>query len=494
MPKGIENCSRIILTAQEDFQDTSFEKIVPLKRRRVSYQVSDREICFVITTGKSEIYDILTHITFLNIEAQKIYQQICNRVEGVSPEWSDLEKVAKLEEELTGDDLEQAIWNLSIILGRTYKETKDSYDSFEFNRREHKSNNGLFKTIYGIGRRVLGERAKPATELTIYFTPSLHEMIDLQKYAALWAKTLKNSLIELELHTRPIHIISANMHSFRNILYGSGTILDRGGEVPTNLYEMIKIIKDCGDAVTEFAYKRGFTYIDDESEANIDVNIIDLSQLQSNELHPAVKINMHLVMEEKPVLIVIDYAFGTQAFDIMDELLSPLELKDSSFKLDIKSIAIMGKAGILPGKKGDIMLANAHVMEGAGDNYRVENDIRAEDFDNGINVYVGPMVTVLGTSLQNRDVLEKFHESSWRAVGLEMEGGHYQRAISGAVIQGHIPATLNTRYAYYASDNPMLSGQTLASGPMGEEGIVPTYMITKVLLEKICNYGQQTEI
>ncbi|MCP4294170.1 MAG: hypothetical protein GY786_01020, partial [Proteobacteria bacterium] len=84
MPKGIENCSRIILTAQEDFQDTSFEKIVPLKRRRVSYAVSENEICFVITTGKSEIYDILTHITFLHIEAQKIYQQACNRVEGIS--------------------------------------------------------------------------------------------------------------------------------------------------------------------------------------------------------------------------------------------------------------------------------------------------------------------------------------------------------------------------------------------------------------------------
>src|SRR5210317_304937 len=30
MPKGIENCTRIILTAQEDFQQTSFTKIVPL--------------------------------------------------------------------------------------------------------------------------------------------------------------------------------------------------------------------------------------------------------------------------------------------------------------------------------------------------------------------------------------------------------------------------------------------------------------------------------
>jgi len=41
------------------------------------------------------------------------------------------------------------------------------------------------------------------------------------------------------------------------------------------------------------------------------------------------------------------------------------------------------------------------------------------------------------------------------------------------------------RYAYYASDNPLKSGQTLASGALGTEGIRPTYMITKAILEKI---------
>lgn len=157
----------------------------------------------------------------------------------------------------------------------------------------------------------------------------------------------------------------------------------------------------------------------------------------------------------------------------------------------------MGKAGVLPGKKGDIMLATAHVLEGIPHNYIVNNDFDEDDFDNGVDVYSGPMVTVLGTSLQNCDMLERFHSSNWKAVGLEMEGGHYQRAISGAIIQGHIPADMKIRYAYYASDNPLISGQTLASGPMGEDGIVPTYMISKVILEKIlnnhCNDKAQSE-
>ena len=46
---------------------------------------------------------------------------------------------------------------------------------------------------------------------------------------------------------------------------------------------------------------------------------------------------------------------------------------------------------------------------------------------------------------------------------------------------------MKVRYAYYASDNPLISGETLASGPMGADGIIPTYMITKVIIEKILN-------
>ncbi len=493
MPKGIEKCTRITLTAQEDFHDTSFEKIIPLKRRRVSYAVSEKEYCFVITTGKSEIYDILTHITFLNIEAWKIYRQVCSRTEGVCSEWTELERVVSIEESLGGEELEQAIWNLSIILGRTYRETREAYEHLEKNRHEYNTNSSLFSIIYGIGKRVIEEQSSKNNELVVYFTPSLHEMIDHQTHASLWANALKASLRNLHIDGRPIHIVSANMHSMRNLLFGPGTLVAAGDAVPEDLYAMVRAIRDREKAVEVYAIKHGFTFQGDESGSTIDVNIIDLSLLDQHHIHPALKMNYRFLQETKPVLIVIDYAFGTQAFDIMDELLNPDSHHGDNKSLDIRSISIMGKAGVLPGKKGDIMLATAHVMEGTADNYIVDNDLSAADFDATVTVHTGPMVTVLGTSLQNRDVLERFHSSAWRAVGLEMEGGHYQRAISGAIIQGHIPATMKTRYAYYASDNPLVSGQTLASGPMGDEGIVPTYMISKVILEKIAHYDAATK-
>ncbi len=485
MPKGIENCTRIILTAQEDFHQTSFEEITPLKRRRVSYAVSKKEMCFVITRGKSEIYDILTHITFLNIEAYKIYQQAFHRVDGMSPEWSELEKVVTKNGGIAGEELDQAIWNLSIILGRTYKETRDTYEYLQKNKQESESNNDLFKIIYSIGMRIHSEQQGSENALTIYFTPSLHEMIGHHRYASLWAVSLKKALCSLGLQTRPIHVISANMHSFRNLLYGAGALADNGDEVPEDVYDMAQGLRDKEELVVKYGQKHGYIFHRDETGSNIDVNIIDVSRIDKEQIHPAMNLAFATEPENQPVLVVIDYAFGTQAFDIMDEYLSPYHADDTVINFNTQSISIMGKAGVLPGKKGDIMLASAHVLEGTPHNYIVNNDLRENDFEDGVDVYSGPMVTVLGTSLQNRDVLERFHSSAWKAIGLEMEGGHYQRAISGAIIQGHIPPDMKTRYAYYASDNPLISGQTLASGPMGEDGIIPTYMISKVILEKI---------
>jgi hypothetical protein len=224
--------------------------------------------------------------------------------------------------------------------------------------------------------------------------------------------------------------------------------------------------------------------LQDSSGTNIDCQLIDTAQLSEVAFHPQLAFDHLRDIQPAPILLVIDYAFGTQAFEVMDNLLNPFAGNGDGAQVNVKSVSVMGKAGILAGDKGDIMLATAHVIEGSSDNYIFDNDLTRDDFDDDVNVYSGPMITVVGTSLQNKDMLKRF-QSSWKTVGLEMEGGHYQRAISAAVVKGHISRDVKVRYAYYASDNPLQSGETLAAGPMGDEGIKPTYMITKVILEKI---------
>jgi hypothetical protein len=225
-------------------------------------------------------------------------------------------------------------------------------------------------------------------------------------------------------------------------------------------------------------------YIKDTSGTNIDVQIFDTSKIDFSETGVPNKPSAR-----EDVLIVMDYAFGEQAYETIDELLKPFNSKADKTHLNVESISVMGKAGILEGSKGDIMIPSAHIFEGTADNYPFKNELRVEDFETkDLKVFEGAMVTVLGTSLQNRDLLKFFHNSTWDVIGLEMEGVHYQKAIQAASkIRRSINPDVKVRYAYYASDNPLETGATLASGGLGTSGVKPTYLITQQILKQILN-------
>ena len=486
LPRGIEECTRIILTEEDPFKNTAAEKIGPYKRRRTAYRVSPKELCIVITRGLSEIYDILTHLTFLYSEAKKIHSRM--RIEGESRtlEWRALEKTIAAMDQMDAHELEQALWNLSIILGRPYQETRGTYDYLEKGRKEHSSNNGLFSIIFQLGSRIDREKASVDDAMVVYLTPSLINIIGRQKYGIQWAQDIKTTLHEQNLLERPLHIISANLHSVANLIYGYAACKEIAP--PTNavdnLYDFCSRCKDREEDILRVGRTHGLYELTDTSGTHINCQLIDSAMLEGIELHPNLKLELSRQPGDRPVLLIMDYAFGAQAFELMENILRPYTYNNTTRFMNVKSVSIMGKAGILTGNKGDIMLATAHVFEGTSDNYIFQNDLERSDFSPEMDVYTGPMVTVLGTSLQNRDMLEKF-QSDWKTVGLEMEGGHYQRAIGAAIIKGNISDRVRLRYAYYASDNPLATGNTLAAGAMGSEGIRPTYMITKAILEKI---------
>ena len=67
-----------------------------------------------------------------------------------------------------------------------------------------------------------------------------------------------------------------------------------------------------------------------------------------------------------------------------------------------------------------------------------------------------------------------------------MEGAHYQKAVqSASQVRRSIDRDVKVRYAYYASDNPLKTGHTLASGGLGLLGVKPVYVITEKILEQI---------
>lgn len=282
---------------------------------------------------------------------------------------------------------------------------------------------------------------------------------------------------------RPLHIISANMHSVKNMLYGNDAVNRKSSnEVDYSLYQEISNQRALQEKVLSYSESQGLIYIDDDSGSNIDVQIIDLSKVDLKNTP-----FQHLKYNGEDIILVFDYAFGEQAYEVMDELLRPYEHNQEVYTMKVRSISIMGKAGILTGAKGDIMIPTSHIFEGTADNYVFENALKLEDFeDDEIKAYEGSMITVLGTSLQNKDILSYFMNTTWNAVGLEMEGAHYHKAIQVASkIRHHISPDLFVCYAYYASDNPLETGSTLSSGGLGLTGVKPTYLITMKILEKI---------
>lgn len=485
LPQGIEECRFINLTSDEGYGNSHFKPIIPPKRRRNCYRIDNEQMNIEITRGRSEIYDILTHLTFLFIESHKIRKRVIISDEGKTiRDWEKLENAVFSNKKLTQKQREIAITHTANILGRTFNELTQAYSKFATEDQPER----LLHIIFWLGKLAIDE-ALNDSKRTITFSPVLRERLGHHIHGEIWADEIKSVLHKNNILERPVHIISANMHSVMNSLFAKTAII--GAAKTKSIYEVYESLSNENNTglrkkVEKIAYQNGMIYVKDASGTNIDVQIFDTKKIDFAKTYFE-GVNKESI--EDSVIIVMDYAFGEQAYETLDELLKPVKVNGTKVHLDVKSISIMGKAGILQGGKGDVMIPSAHIFEGTADNYPFINELNKNDLvDCGVDVYEGTMVTVLGTSLQNKEILKFFKKSTWNVIGLEMEGAHYQKAIQAASkVRGSINSDVKVRYAYYASDNPLETGSTLASGGLGTAGVKPTYTITKKILEQIFN-------
>ena len=485
LPEGIEQCRFINLTSDEGYGKSHFNTIVPPKRRRNCYRIDDEQMNIEITRGRSDIYDILTHLTFLFIESEKICKRVLiEDTDKTIRDWTKLEAAVQ-KEELNQAEREVALIHTANILGRSFEEVLLIHEKFTTKDNPER----FLKIIWWLGKLSIEEEVT-GEKRVITFSGQLRERLGHHIHGERWSDTIKEALKKNELLERPIHIISANMHSVMNSLFARKALVKEFPEKESlEIYEALSASdnKALRDKVEKLAIKNGMIAIDDISGTNIDVQIFDMAKMDEDTCYYNLKPG--LSENEKPVIFVMDYAFGEQAYETIDELLKPFGDNEGATYLNIASVSIMGKAGILDGGKGDLMIPSAHIFEGTADNYPFKNELCAADFEgHGLKVFEGTMVTVLGTSLQNKDILKFFHESTWNVIGLEMEGVHYQKAIqSASKIRKSIKEDVKVRYAYYASDNPLKTGSTLASGGLGTTGVKPTYLITDKILTQLFN-------
>ncbi|KAG5482917.1 hypothetical protein LSCM1_06954 [Leishmania martiniquensis] len=209
---------------------------------------------------------------------------------------------------------------------------------------------------------------------------------------------------------------------------------------------------------------------------------------------------------QRHFLINMDFAFGAQAEGICRVIFS-------AFGKRIRSVSVMGKAGGLTGKRGDIQLASHVLLSKSSlileDNQDELRNCRNQDLTvqrlqelagPSVKVHHGKVLTVTGTMLQNVHLL-RYYQQVWRCVGTEMEGSYFARVIEDFYRQGIAHPRLTSRFAYYTSDLPLAqheaamearrthrlaAGSATLSAPMSpQEGVPPLYAIARGILEKV---------
>ena len=193
-------------------------------------------------------------------------------------------------------------------------------------------------------------------------------------------------------------------------------------------------------------------------------------------------------------IINTDFAFGAQAEGITRALVT-------IFGKRIRSFNVMGKAGGLIGKRGDVQLAtnvlfskSSLLTEDPLDELRAcgNHDVSLERLKQlagpSRSVHCGNVLTIPGTMLQNAKLL-RFYRTIWQCVGVEMEGSYFARQIREAQRAHLLSPDVITRFAYYSSDLPLeVSASTNLSASMKpNEGTPPLYAIMRLFLEQILN-------
>jgi len=182
--------------------------------------------------------------------------------------------------------------------------------------------------------------------------------------------------------------------------------------------------------------------------------------------------------ENKHILVNIDYCFGKQAENIMRSLCL-------IFGKCVRSVNILGKAGALVGNRGDILFPT-HLLDESAEGAMLPSDNTDVDPDSLCElsnrpVHIGPVITVEGTLLQNKNLLY-FYERLWHAVGMEMEGSFYRKAIDQAKMLGILGRHVKVRMLYYVSDTPLKPESSLSQKMGLYEGVPPLYAITRMIL------------
>ena len=297
----------------------------------------------------------------------------------------------------------------------------------------------------------------------------------------------------------PVHIISSNTHSVTNCLnpwYGANAMRivewakehdhplvneswhDRSDLVYALAREFFLAHPSEAEEAFNVARENGIVRLRETASTGIQVQLVDTAEVDVAAIDPALRGEAI----SRSVIVNIDYAFGEQAQHIIRNLLM-------LFGSNVRSISFLGKAGALCGNRGDLLVPTAFIAQ-TSDQFEpvpAPTHQRIAELRSRIperSIHQGPLLTVNGTLLQNRTMLQ-FYRRIWGCIGLEMEGFHYYRQVVESQQLGVVPDHVALRCAYYVSDLPMDASAGLSARLASVEGVPPLYAITRQILSEI---------
>jgi len=440
-------------------------------RHRFVYEMMGGKDMVLVRSGISDIMDFLTCLCLFAVEARKIRYRL-NHPDLIRA-LSRIEDDEKAAESAVGSTFTagevaelDALWP-----GRAVEKVRD----LVFHRQAYsvdirKQVNNLNGTLNEIWANQVGKAAESLVGLSPADFPE-----DIE-----------------------VHIVSSNTHSVSNCLNPFfverreeilGWAEREGLRVPgwtTPMDEVYSLARDWFAAfpemralVAERERERGILRLPERVTTGIQVQLVDASKVCEADVDPGIWLQS---CTPTSFIVNIDFAFGEQAEEIMRSLLL-------LFGRNVRSINVIGKAGALEGSRGDLIVPTAFIeqstdafqpLQGAG--AATLAALRAAL--PGKRVIEGPLLTVGGTLLQNRAMLQ-FYRRIWGCVGLEMEGIWYLRAVLEAEELGVLRPGCRTRFLYYVSDLPLNAGEKLSSRLSPLEGVPPLYAATRELLSGI---------
>ena len=464
--------------------DARFAVVETRARRRSAWSPMPGKVFILLRDGVSDVTDLLTCLCAYACEAKKIRRRLRSA--------EVLEALSELAEAETAPSEDASA-----------SELLESLDL------DHEEREGIRRTWPESWPRVLRDIIVHHEDIAIECDVQIDDYNS--RASERWVSQIQEragALVDLDHPDLDVHVISSNTHSVANCLSPylaehAETILawgrehrpELGGE-PTDerpwgghwsrrtdlLYvtarDYLRRVDGAARALDASGRDAGHERLTSTAFTGIEVDLFCAQHLDPARCDPEAFVRR----PDRPTLIVnVDYAFGQQAEELLANLLFV-------FGRRVRSVNVLGKAGGLMGRRGEILLPQATLLQTNDELYPLPNaDLSVdmlEELAPQIPVRRGPVLTVAGTLLQDRALLY-FYRRIWKCVGLEMEGSFFARQLISAIETGVCAPDVRSRFAYYTSDVPLSPDENLSEPMKPWEGVPPLYAITRAILRRI---------